>query len=279
MPFQPEQSAIRVDKELEKALQNASFEEMKEILHSASTRQGLTVPDKFSPDVLIPTELADAAPKRFGKAITVDGQKRFFEADSELELEREIGDYFRETLNARDTNPARQQQQQSTEQPRNERGQFTAAESTSVDAAQKAELLLKFQLNQISAAEYLEQSGEISDYLARQGVPLDAVREVVAEKKDHAFAQSWSDAVAEFLQSPAGRSWPGGEQNLARIQSVLWENNLVDTEDKVQALAAAFEHMKANDMLDTSAADARKAISEATSFEAVKAAASSLFGR
>jgi hypothetical protein len=272
MPHNPENSAIRVDADLEKALQNASFEEMKEILHSASTRQGLTVPDRFSPDVLIPTELADAAPKTFARRMNVDGKPFFVEGSSPEDLEAKVAEFIRAQ-----TQPAATETR--VEQPRNERGQFVAAETSTVDAAQKADLLLKFQLNLISAAEYLEQSGEISDYLARQGVPLDAVREVVAEKKDHAFAQSWSDAVAEFLQSPVGRSWPGGEQNLARIQSVLWENNLAEVEDKVQALAAAFEHMKSEGLLDTSTADAHQRIAEAQTFEQVKAAASSLFGR
>jgi hypothetical protein len=273
MSHTPENSALRIDADLQKALETASFEEMKEALHTASTRQGLTVPDRFSPDILIPTELADAAPKTFAQRVTLDGKPYFIEGDSPEDLKQKVADFVRAQ-----TQPATQQQQQ----PRDEQGRFASAEQhpVAVDAAKKAELLLQFQLGQIDAATYMEQSGEIADYLAKQGVPLEEVKQIVEEKKDARFEQSWSDAVSEFLQSPAGRSWPGGQRNLEIAQALLAANGLAEAADKVDALHAVFEHMKANDLLaENPEVVARQQIGQATSFEAVVEAARRSVGR
>ena len=205
MSHTPENSALRVDAELQQALEKASFEEMKEALHTASTRQGLTVPDAINSSILLPKELAGAAPKRFGKAITVEGQKRFFEADSELEVERQIGDYFRETLAARESIPARRQQQP-TEQPRDAAGRFTSDQE---DLVAKADLDLRFKRGEISPAEYIEQTGAVDEYLSKQGVSMDALREATGRQ----FHQSWEQATQEFMQNSTGRTWPGGEEN------------------------------------------------------------------
>jgi hypothetical protein len=273
MSHTPADSAIRLNPEQEKKISTMNHEELKSYLANLSVEQRLTTRDIFSPDVLIPTALADAAPKAFAQRVTVDGKAVFIQGESPEDLEQKVADFVRSQ-----TQPAATETR--VEQPRNERGQFTAAEISTLDAAKKAELLLQFQLGQIDAATYLEQSGEVADYLAKQGVPLEEVKQIVAEREGARFEQSWSDAVSEFLQSPAGRDWPGGQENLKTISEILKANNLEDAEDKVGAIAAAYEFIKKNELLaENPETTAHQRIASASSFEAVVEAARRSVGR
>jgi hypothetical protein len=56
--------------------------------------------------------------------------------------------------------------------------------------------------------------------------------------------QSWDQAVQEFLHSPAGSDWPGGDKNRDMMGQELQALNLVDAKDKVAALAQAYASMK-----------------------------------
>jgi hypothetical protein len=270
----PENSRITTDAEFERAVAAASSaEEIKTLMHDRAVQLGIVVPDLYSPDVLLPVD--QPTPKRFGKSVTVDGQKRFFEADSELELEREIGNYFRETLAAQETNPARQQQQQSRDEST---GRFVPADQghAEEDAFVRADLELRFKRGEISTDEYLAQSGAIERHLAAQGVDMEALREVGAKK----FEQSWEQATQEFLQSPLGRTWVGGEENKNILGQLIASNNLSETDDKVGALAAAFEFAKENGLLvENPEVEVRKAISGATSFEEIMEHARRSVGR
>jgi hypothetical protein len=274
----PENSRITTDAEFERAVAAASSaEEIKSLMHDRAVQQGLVVPDLYSPDVLLPVE--QPTPRRFGKAVTVDGQKRFFEADSELELEREIGNYFRETLAARDTNPERQQQQQSTDQPRDAAtGRFTAEPEATTDggeAVARAELELRFKRGEISTDEYLTASGAIERHLAAQGIDMNALREASAQQ----FHQSWAQATQEFLNSPAGRDWPGGEVNKVRLGQALVDMGSAES-PSAENISRAYEYLRENDLLiENPEVEAHKAIASASSFEAVVEAARRSVGR
>jgi hypothetical protein len=104
-------------------------EEIKALMQERAVAMGHVVRDKYDPSVLLVNPDAVAQPQKFAKSITVDGQKRIFEANSELELEKSIGDYFRALQGAQATNPERQQ----TERPRGD-------DDAQLEAVRKSEL-------------------------------------------------------------------------------------------------------------------------------------------
>ena len=125
-----------------------------------------------------------------------------------------------------------------------------AAEKAAAEAEvlAKVELERKFRSGEISASDYLQQSGAVNDYLKSQGVDVAALKEVVeetAEKKAAtAFEQSWIDATGVFRTSAAGADWPGGDKNRELLGLKLAAMGLTNAEDKVAALAAAYADMK-----------------------------------
>jgi hypothetical protein len=138
MPFTPKDSAIRMTPELEAALRQAGPEEMKRIFADAAVAQGLATRD-LDPNILIPTPLADAAPRRVGKVIVLNGVKHSLVANDEAALLEQENALYRQAMQ-----PAATEETQ-TEQPRNELGQFTTAEA----AANRAELELRFKRGDI----------------------------------------------------------------------------------------------------------------------------------
>jgi hypothetical protein len=240
MPYTPENSAIKMTPELETALNKASSpEEMKDILHHAAIEQALVVPDIYDASNLLPTEKATAPQaRRFAKKL--DGQ--FFEGDSELEVEKAIGDYMRAKIN--------QPEARTDVQPRDEQGRFTADQGRADEnAVQRAELDMRFKRGEISTEEYLTASGAIERYLEEQGVPLEDLKASVAEKQAERYEQSWQDATKEFLNSSEGRSWPGGQENLQRVGTLIQKMGNENAQDKVGALTAAYRYMKVNDLV------------------------------
>jgi len=199
----------------------------------------------------------------FSRTEKIGGKEFTFEADSELELERMYSNalkvaYAVQTPEARVVetvvDPAIAQK---------------AAED---EAVAKVELELKFKRGEISAADYIEQSGAMRDYLAKQGVPLDALRSAVARNQDAAEEQSWEQATTVFLNSPAGADWPGGQKNLALMGTTLLALGLDNAKDKVAAYAQAYEQMKATNMIFPG--EAAEAAAAATASSTTAAAAS-----
>jgi hypothetical protein len=235
MSWTPEDSAIKVTPEIKKALETASTEQIKEIMARAAVDQGLVRRDIFSPDVLIPTPLASAAPKQIAKTVTVDGVKHIIEGATEMELAQNETTLYRK-LFAQPTVAA-----QTEEQPRNERGQFVSAE----DAATKAELELAFKRGDISTSDYLQRSGAVADYLAKEGVSIDALKATVDQNQAASYEKSWQQATAEFLSHS---DWPGLESNRARLGATILELGLVDS-PSVESLQRAYDHMKKNNLL------------------------------
>jgi hypothetical protein len=266
-------SSIRTDAQLEKALKEASTsEEMKVILAEAAVSQGLVRRDIYDPSVLIPTGLPQ--PRRFAKSIEVGGVKKFFEGDSEIEVERDIAEFFRQQLKATTTETR-------TELTRDERGRFTADQGkASENVVDKVELELMFKRGEISAADYLEQSGAIERHLESRGISVDDLKASVQEKQAERYAQSWESATQEFLNSPEGASWPGGQENLKTVGELIQQMDAENAEDKLEALTQAFRYMRENNLVaENPELTARTKLSEAQSVEEIRQIASSMFGR
>jgi hypothetical protein len=157
------------------------------------------------------------------------------------------------------------------------------AAAAAAEATAKAELELKFKRGEITAADYIEQSGAMDAYLAAKGVPIEALKATVEQSQDSQEQQSWAEASEAFLHSVSGADWPGGEQNRNLIGLKVAELGLVDEKDKVAALAKAWTEMKhtgmvfknetATDPAVLAAAEAARVAAEAATRGAAPAAA------
>jgi hypothetical protein len=245
MSFTPENSSIRTDRSLEDAISKATSQaEIQAILRQAAVDQQLVVPDIYDPNILLATERATAPqPQRFAKTITVDGTKFVVEGTSESDLAQKEIEFYRAQMQPTTTR---------TEPARDENGRFTSPADqgrAEENAFAKAELELRFKRGEIGTSDYLEQSGAMADYLAKQGIPLEHLKEVVEEKQNTRYEQSWADATKEFLNSPEGRDWPGGQENMKKVGELVQQMGATDAEDKVSALTAAYRYMQENDLL------------------------------
>jgi hypothetical protein len=266
MPYTPENNPVKIDAELEEKIRTApSAEHIAQYLRDAYVAQNLAQADEFNPTHFTPTKIAEnPQAQRFAKR--VDGQ--IFEGNSEPEVDRAIADYMRSKMAQPETR---------TEVARDDKGRFTAEQGPE-NVVAKVDLELRFKRGEISTAEYLEQSGAMAEYLEKQGVPLEALKTVVEEKQTQRYEQSWQSATEEFLNSPEGRTWPGGQQNLKRAGELIQQMGATDAEDKVAALVAAYRHMKENDMLAVNPdlvakqreQEALKKISEASSPDEIR---------
>ena len=188
---------------------------------------------------------ADAAkaaetPADFSRTETIGGREFAFTATSELELERMITQAYKVAYGVQPT----QTVPDVVEVSDADKAAIAAAQ-----AAEKAELELKFKRGDISASEYIEQSGAIKEYLEKVGIPLDELRNTVEQGRNKAFEQSWEQATEEFLHSAAGADWPGGEKNTELIGLKMAALGLVNADDKVAAMAQAYQALKAEGML------------------------------
>ena len=176
----------------------------------------------------------------FTRTLTIGGREFTFDAPSELELERAVNNALLVAYSL-----------QNTEAPAAAEIVVSAADAAKAAEAEvvaKAELELKFKRGEISAKEYIEQSGAIKSYLEEQGVPLDELRASIDQNRSNTFEKSWEQATVEFLKTGGGSDWPGGEKNLELIGLKIGALNLVDAEDKVAALAQAWSSMKESKM-------------------------------
>jgi hypothetical protein len=273
MSFSPENSRIKVDAALEEQIHDATnVEQLKAILREQALAQHLYVPDQLNSSVL--HEVDPGTPRRFAKTVEIGGIKKTFEGDSELEVEREYGAFLKETFS---------QPVETTEQPRNERGQFTAEqgkidEAQQLEALAKAELELKFKRGEMSTDDYLTASGAIERHLAEQGVDMEALRDASASK----LRQSWEEATQEFQQTEEGRRWVGGKSNFERLGKLLIEMGASEYPN-VENLRRAAEYLRTNDLLESNPElEAVDKIQNANSAEEIRAALgrdSSFFGR
>jgi hypothetical protein len=277
MSWTPNDSAIKVDADLNEKIANASPEEIKEILKNSAVGQGLVERDYYDNSILLPVEQrANAAlPKKFAVTVELPDGKRIVEADTEADAQRLAVEAYRQAA-------AQHQQQTQTPQPqsRDEQGRFTSSE---LDPAVRVETELKFKRGEISVEDYLEQTGAVDSYLSKKGISVDALRNTVDQAQSQQFTQSWENATQEFLSSPSGADWPGGQDNLQRIGEKMIELGLVEAQDKVAALAQAYVALKSEGRIVPNAAreaerEFAERVSNANSHEAIRRAASGLFG-
>ena len=206
MSHTPNDSAIKVDAALNEKLKTASHEEMKELLKDAGTEQGLWHPD-WDTSILVPNE-PSAAPQKVGKVVRLNGVAYSLTADDEAGLLAQETEIYKQAMK-----PAATTQQ--IQQPRDETtGRFVEQKQpvAAVDAEKQAALSVQFQLGQISASDYLEQSGAIDSYLEKAGIPLEDLKAQVQEKQGERLTSSWQSATDEFLAG-SGNWWPGGARH------------------------------------------------------------------
>lgn len=196
--------------------------------------------DKTAADKVI----ADAATAKttFSRTEVISGKEFTFEGDSEQEVNQMALNAYR--VAATIQTPAR------VAPPIDPAIAAAAAQKAAEEeAANKAELELKFKRGDISTAEYIEQSGAMDAYLAKKGVPLSALQAVIEKDQNTQYEKSWMQATEEFKRSVAGADWPGGEQNKNILGMKIVAMGLTDADDKVAALAAAYADMKATNMI------------------------------
>jgi hypothetical protein len=175
-----------------------------------------------------------AASGRVSRVVKIRGVDQTFSASSLLELEKEIGAALQAaaTVVERGTQPR---------DPTS--GQFVSKDLNAVEAY---ELEMKMKRGEITVAQFLAQSGELArhfDQLAKDRLNLDP--EAVRSAN---FQKSWASAAEEFLNSEAGKDWPGGEANKEILGQILHENGL-DNQPSAETLARAYQHAKEHGLL------------------------------
>jgi hypothetical protein len=162
-------------------------------------------------------------------------------------------------------------------QPRGADGKFTSRRELSV--AEKTELDLRFRRNEISAPEYLKQSGALEDAFAtfakeKLGVDPDALR------TNQQTQDAWAEVTQKWLNSPEGATWEGGgdeNENLRRVTEIIIANGL-ENSPSVQTLNQVVTFMRQNHLLVPRAGTTQNAIEQANSVEEISAASRASLG-
>jgi hypothetical protein len=236
MAHTPKDSAIQMTPELTEAINNCPPSQMGELLRQAAVDQGLVVRDIYSPDILLPVD--NPQPQRFARTVEINGERQVIEGDSQAEVDHAAVEMYRAAQAQPQPQPQPQARPQAQPQPRNpNNGQYRSPGDSVLE-----------------------------NLLATHGITLPDLQAAVSRN----FTASWADATQEFLRSEAGNSWPGGEENLRRISNKVIELGLVDSPDRVGALATAYAALRDADQLLPNPAIEREreyneAISNATS--------------
>ncbi len=269
MAWTPNDSPINVTPDMQKALETANAEQIKELMKQAAVDQRLVVRE-WDTSILTPVTQG-TAPQKVGKVVVLNGVKHTLEAATEQELLAKENALYRSQLQPATTTTTRQ----TVEQP----------PVNQANADQKAALSLEFQMGRLTVDEYLQQSGAIDSYLADQGIDMDSLREVAASQQTERTIQSWAEATEEFKNSSAGASWPGGEANRAKLGEILIEMGAEDSPN-AENLRLAYQYMQENNLLvPNSEIEVRDRIAEATSPAELREAlgynerSSGMFGR
>jgi hypothetical protein len=253
--------------ELVEALKAAnSPDEMKEIQRNFWISQG-GERDRFNRDKILLDNVKsfdEAATGTVSCVVKIAGRDQTFSASDLLQLEKNINAALLAAGGAADAN-ANAGTERSTLQARDPRsGQFIDPTNPAVIA----ELRLAMARGEISPEQFIAAQPQLLDEYARTRLGIDP--EKIAGDR---FANSWTAATEEFLNSPEGADWPGGEANKEILGRILQENNLVD-KPSVETLAAAYRHAKTHGLLvKNPEIENQKAIGEATSFEDLRQAA------
>jgi hypothetical protein len=233
---------MKADKNLEADINKATTpDEIRALLHAAIERSpelGITrdentgrfvARESVAPDAAAVAAAAkaaaDAAPREFKQTVTIGGQAFDFVGSSAENLQSQIDSAKSvATALAADNSPAR------------------FAQSAAERAMTLSDAEIAFKTGQMTTAEYLRVTGAVEEYLASQGVDIQKV-------STEQFEKSWSAASTIFRNSPAGENWPGGMKNQELIGMEITAMGAIDAVDKVAALTAAYERLKAKNML------------------------------
>jgi trimeric autotransporter adhesin len=210
---------------------------------------------------------AASAPKLLTRTENIGGVDIDFTGATEAEIDRAVSNAYKVAFAFR---PSENTQQSPVVDPAI--AQKAAEDAAAAKTAANAELELRFKRGELSASEYLEQSGAVSDYLAKQGIPVDALREQIEQSRGQKEVQSWSNATEVFKQT-VGADWPGGERNREILGYKLAELGLTDAPDKVAALGQAWAAMKASKMIFNDDGTQNTTVNTNTTDAAAKAAA------
>lgn len=243
---------LNVNEELTKAVTAAiSVEDIRAAVVAEHDKQTATATAsaQADADAAAAKVAADAAAKAAAVASTgftrtevIGGRSFTFEADTELELERMVSNALRVAYAIQPTEAARSE----VPDPAAEAAAAAAAvKRAEADAVAKVELEQGFRAGTISVSEYIKRSGALKEFLAAEGVSIESLKETVNQNVNQKEIQSWADAAEVFKNSPAGDTWPGGEQNQVILGDIISARpDLLNATDKVAAMATAYNVMK-----------------------------------
>jgi hypothetical protein len=237
---------LRMDAAFEEQIKNASFEEIKEMMIQRAVDLGIFKREN-DPSILTPVEQPATAPRK-AKSITVNSVTKVIEGADDAEVTALELEYLRSLATT-----------SSNEKPRSPDGRFTAehgrsdenaARAEEADAAaeiiRKSNLELAFKRGEISASDYIDQSGAVASYLEKQGVPIDELKAQVEEKSNKKYEAGWEAATKEFLATTPG--WPGGDENRDLVGALLIEMH-AEHHPSVENMRIAYEHLRKNGLL------------------------------
>ena len=225
---------ITADKTLTRDIEKATTpDEIRELLHAAVQRSGIADRDpqtgQFIPRAPA-AQVAEPEERVYSKTVTIAGRDFTFTDSSEAGLTNQIASAQVVAENL--------QESQETPTPRGQRFSATERAQQLLDnEAKKIELDALLRAGLITSQQYLESTGAIDQYLANRGVDVEKIA-------GQQFESDWSSATSQFLNSEAGRDWPGGDRNLQVIGTTLAAMGLTDS-PSVESLAKAWQEMKA----------------------------------
>jgi hypothetical protein len=187
--------------------------------------------DKAAADAAV-LAAAQAEPEIFKRTSVIGGQEFHFEANTEAELDRQELNALKVAYTLKANAPAQEVVPDAA----------AVAAAQAAEVAAKAELERKFRLNEISAADYITQSGAVKAYLESQGVSIEALKERTEESIGKKLEQSWKDAGEEFQRVTP--SWAGGDRNFQILQLQIQAMDLLDAPNKVEAIQKAYAEMQ-----------------------------------
>jgi hypothetical protein len=242
-----------------------SLPEITEVMRQRALELGATR-DSIAPEILHFESMQRpdaAAAGTVSRVVTIRGVGTEFSASNLLDLEKEIGAALQAAAVA-----------DAGTQPRGANGQFTSRRE--MNPAEKVELDLRFRRGELSAPEYLKQSGELENAFntfAKEKLGVDP-DELAANQQ---MSAAWAAVTEQWLASPEGKTWEGGAENLRRITEILHANGLEDS-PSVQTLSQVVAFMRQNRLIVPYEGATKKAISEASSVEEINAAARASLG-
>jgi hypothetical protein len=191
--------------------------------------------DKVAADAAAAAEIARAN-QTFTRDEVIGGKTFHFESSTEGELDRQILNAYKVAYNV-----------QQPVAPVAVVDPAIAIQAAEAAAIARTELERKFRGGEVTAADYIEQTGALDEYLVKRGINPTALKEIVDENATtKALAvshRSW-EVASETFRNTVGADWPGGERNRELLGDKLAALGLIDAEDKVAAMGQAWAAMK-----------------------------------